>query len=759
MRIDRLRSASLWLALAVVLGFGVQRVRADGRGVDHRPARRPERQRRRPASRHRRPTRPPTLPARRSRTTPATARSRRCPSAPTSSKAGAVRLQDRDHEAVRARGEADRAPRPQAGGQARLEDAGRGRRRRRPSCRRRRRPWARSSLGKTVESLPAQRPQRQPAGPPAAGRDHPQPAAPRPTPRAAAPVPVRTSTATASRRTTSRSTASTSNETIDNRIAYQPSPDALAEISVETNNYAADIGNVAGARDQQRHQVGRATPFHGNVFEFYRNGDFDANTWDEQPRPAPRRSRASSTSSAPPWAAPSSRTSCSSSRDYQGSHPGPARARRRCRWRPDAWRRGDLSSDRAPSIRDPLHRACPSPATRSRSAGSARPRVAILNDSRELPAAEPHRDRRHRQLRGRLAARTTRAHQGDLATRLERLDQRQALPALLVRRATRTKTRQAGRSRCMLPTLERSAASTTSAVNWNQRRSGRRSSTRSSSATTPDHGRQRTTLRLGGHRRTPTPRTASPAASRSPACSLINWGMRPHDASGAVGHGLGHLAEDLPAQREAHLAPRPPRPEVRRPVPALQPAQRFYAGNNGLLGYFNYNGTFTGSAVRGLPARPGVAQGPAAAIRTTRGPTCRIGSDSSSRTTSSSASNLTLNLGLRWAYTSPLVEKDNRQSNIDLQHRRGRPSPTDGSIEDRALYKPYYKGFEPRLGLRLEREQTAWSCAAPTASRSTWKAPGPTCACRSTRRFFFESDVRVRRRRRVRARSRPASPA
>ena len=37
------------------------------------------------------------------------------------------------------------------------------------------------------------------------------------------------------------------NETIDNRVAYQPIPDALAEISVETNNYAADVGNVGGA--------------------------------------------------------------------------------------------------------------------------------------------------------------------------------------------------------------------------------------------------------------------------------------------------------------------------------------------------------------------------------------------------------------------------------------------------------------------------------------------------------------------------------
>ncbi len=47
------------------------------------------------------------------------------------------------------------------------------------------------------------------------------------------------------------------NETIDNRISYQPTPDALAEISVETNNYAADTGNVGRRGDQQRRQVRR----------------------------------------------------------------------------------------------------------------------------------------------------------------------------------------------------------------------------------------------------------------------------------------------------------------------------------------------------------------------------------------------------------------------------------------------------------------------------------------------------------------------
>ena len=60
------------------------------------------------------------------------------------------------------------------------------------------------------------------------------------------------------------------NETIDNLVAYQPSPDALAEISVETNNYSADTGNVAGAVISNVIKSG-TNRFRGNVFEFYRN--------------------------------------------------------------------------------------------------------------------------------------------------------------------------------------------------------------------------------------------------------------------------------------------------------------------------------------------------------------------------------------------------------------------------------------------------------------------------------------------------------
>ena len=80
------------------------------------------------------------------------------------------------------------------------------------------------------------------------------------------------------------------NETIDNRVAYQPSPDALAEISVETNNYAADVGNVGGAVISNVIKSG-GNQFRGNVFEFYRNSDFDANTWENNRSGAPRQER------------------------------------------------------------------------------------------------------------------------------------------------------------------------------------------------------------------------------------------------------------------------------------------------------------------------------------------------------------------------------------------------------------------------------------------------------------------------------------
>src|SRR6185503_9069599 len=125
--------------------------------------------------------------------------------------------------------------------------------------------------------------------------------------------------------------------------------------------------------------------------------------------------------------------------------------------------------------------------------------------------------------------------------------------------------------------------------------------------------------------------------------------------------------------------------------------QRFYAGNNGLLGFIFYNGAFTGSAFADflLDLSSGKGRGGGDPNDPWTHLQNRIGifvQDDFKAT-----ERLSLNLGLRWAYTSPLVEVDNRQSNFDLVTGR-QIAATDGSIEDRALYRPYYKGFEPRLG-------------------------------------------------------------
>lgn len=66
------------------------------------------------------------------------------------------------------------------------------------------------------------------------------------------------------------------NDSIDNRIGYSPNVDALEEVKVLTGNAAADYGNAGGAAVVMSLKSG-TNEFHGNVFEFFRNNVLDAN--------------------------------------------------------------------------------------------------------------------------------------------------------------------------------------------------------------------------------------------------------------------------------------------------------------------------------------------------------------------------------------------------------------------------------------------------------------------------------------------------
>ncbi len=60
---------------------------------------------------------------------------------------------------------------------------------------------------------------------------------------------------------------------------------------------------------------------------------------------------------------------------------------------------------------------------------------------------------------------------------------------------------------------------------------------------------------------------------------------------------------------------------------------------------------------------------------------------------------LTVNMGLRWEFATPLYERDNNWSNFDPDHRTRWSRATGGSLYNRSLVHPDYKDFGPRLGL------------------------------------------------------------
>jgi Carboxypeptidase regulatory-like domain/TonB dependent receptor/TonB-dependent Receptor Plug Domain len=71
------------------------------------------------------------------------------------------------------------------------------------------------------------------------------------------------------------------NQPDNNDVAYVPSPDAVANFNVITSNAPADYGNYIGGVIVQTLKSG-TNKFHGDLFEFVRNTDLDANTWQDK---------------------------------------------------------------------------------------------------------------------------------------------------------------------------------------------------------------------------------------------------------------------------------------------------------------------------------------------------------------------------------------------------------------------------------------------------------------------------------------------
>jgi hypothetical protein len=515
------------------------------------------------------------------------------------------------------------------------------------------------------------------------------------------------------------------NETLDNRVAYQPSPDALAEISVETNNYAADIGNVGGAAVAMITKSG-TNSYRGNAFEFYRNSDFDANTWENNRSGAAKQERRQDIYGFS-IGGPIKRDRLFVFGDYQGSRqdaPGFGTAA----VAPEAWRRGDLSSI-ATVIRDP-QTGQPFPGNQipaSRISAVAR---AILNDTANYPLP----NRTVSGVVGNYVGETLlkiRGHQGDARVDWSASD----ADKFFVRYsfATYEDKRDVNPFALSLPTRNDQPFWNVGG-NWNRIFGPSLmnelligfSHTRVLLETYDWSGIGDANARYG-------------IAGGQPIAGMsqINFASG-LTLPGAIAPDSDTLAKTY--QINEKLTWLTGRHTLKFGGQFLRYDQRrFYAGNNGLLGFINYNGAFTGNPFADflLDLSSGKGRGGGDPDDPWTHLQNRIGlfvqDDIKLRP------NLTLNVGLRWAYTSPLVEKDNRQTNFDLVTGQ-QITASDGSIEDRALYQPYYKGFEPRLGL-------AWQVNDRTVVRGGYgisqfmEGTGANLRLPLNPPFFFESAV------------------
>lgn len=71
------------------------------------------------------------------------------------------------------------------------------------------------------------------------------------------------------------------NETINNVIGYNPSPDAIENLTVISSNAPAEYGNANGG-DMLAVLKSGTNQFHGSAFAFLENHNLDANTWQNK---------------------------------------------------------------------------------------------------------------------------------------------------------------------------------------------------------------------------------------------------------------------------------------------------------------------------------------------------------------------------------------------------------------------------------------------------------------------------------------------
>jgi len=523
------------------------------------------------------------------------------------------------------------------------------------------------------------------------------------------------------------------NDSIDNRIGYQPNVDALQEVRVITGNGSSEFGNVGGAIVNTTLKSG-TNEFHGNVFEFLRNDKLDANGFFANragnKKRALRRNIFGGT-----LGGPVIKNRAFFFVDYEGTQQrdsGPANAS----VAPAAWRTGDLTDFQTKSgltVKDPTT-GLPFPGNIIPAARITNPVAKTLFGSPDLYPLPNNAGT------GALAvtnnyvsssANTLTNHQGDVKGDLRLTDKDN-----LMMRWSISNYESFG-SRAALPVFMTSGtfAPTQSAVlNW----------TRTFSPTIVNEARL-SYSRVGIDEGVPVDwsgllgtdgNSKFGIAGGQPFAGLsavnINSSLSAIGSGGAIGSTVDNkiqFSENLIWQRGAHL--------LKIGGQAVRYRQnRYYAGNNGALGFFTYDGTVTGVPYADFLLDQLTSKGRGSVTGKWGHRHWRDGLFFQDDW--KAARTLTVNLGMRWEYTQPIYEVADRQVNIDTFTGKLLYAGKDGN--SRALYDPYYKAFEPRIGI-------AWNPVSKFVFRTGYaistfmEGTGANLRLPLNPPFFLESNV------------------
>ena len=522
------------------------------------------------------------------------------------------------------------------------------------------------------------------------------------------------------------------NEAINNSIAYQPSPDAVEQVSVETNNYSAELGNVTGAVVNMVIKSG-TNQIHGNGFYYWRDNALAATPWATN-RAGGTKSEYSRDIFGGTLGGPLLRNKLFFFADYQGGRQETPPTNSFVTVVPDAWRQGDLSSLLARAtpivVRDPLT-GLPFPNNQiplNRFSALARNLFADESLYPRANVARPISDFREN-YRG------TTASKEDVDQFDVKVDWNASSKDKLYVRYSK-QTAESGTSQTAMPLLFPSAASNPTwsvAGNWNRIFGGAIVNDLLVGYSRADNlSDELDPLGLGELNN----RYGIPGAMTLRGLTQIQMDTTITNVGG-IETGTDNYNQVYQAERTSDLAARASHHEVRRFLELL-PQQVVLSGEQRSQRVHLVHDCSTSPDI---PFADFLLD---QVSRKGRGSTSDAWTHLQHRVAAFASDdfkisrNLTLNLGLRWAFTSPLVEKDDRQANFDLTNAQLQLAGHDGN--SRALYDSYYNGWEPRLGFAY-RKGERWVFRGGYGITQYMEGTGANQRLTLNTPFFFESQI------------------